>query len=86
MLDSIPLADVGTVDARSAEIVQIIFEAENRTARVGLYDSRTYRGLADPAWVLFAGPFGTEAEVIDYCTARPHLTGCTPAELDPATE
>lgn len=86
VLDSIPLADIGTVDARSAEIVQSIFDAENRTARVGLYDSRSYRGLADPAWVLFAGPFQTEAAVLEYCTARPHLTSCTPAELDPATQ
>jgi len=82
VLDNIAIGDPAAVDASGAGIVEAIREAEERTARVGIYDSRSYASLPDPFWVVFAGPFSSEAAAQSYCAERPHLDPCTAQSLD----
>ncbi len=81
ILSALPIQDPDRVDERAAELVAQIEAEEERTVDVGLYDTRHFSGLRDPFWVLFAGPFPSEAQAVEYCETHPYLTFCVPREL-----
>jgi curved DNA-binding protein CbpA len=75
VLESIPLAEVGRVDSRAAELESASGDA------LFLYDSRMHAGLRDPYWVIFAGPFASSDDASAYCSSRPQLDPCYPRQL-----
>lgn len=73
VLDSVEIWEVEQANTAMAVLT--------RMTDARLLDSRMYRGLRDPYWVAFVGPFPSHEEASSFCKSNSHLFTCYPREI-----